>query len=138
QAAGLSANNGLAGIEAGLSELDADGAGCIRNEIADACAYGPDLAVVNSHRGITSLHVPSDVIFDASMPAKIRPRGRSWNNNGQTQYTLAVIPDSSYAGVFQVVIDDCRTNGAFDTTTMDTVPNVGLMAQKAEEYGSHD
>ena len=138
QAAGLSANNGLAGIEAGLSELDADVAEGIRNEIADAYANGPDLAMVNSHRGITNLHVPSDVIVDASMPAMIRSGGKMWNKNDETQDTLAVIPDSSYAGVFQVVIDDCRTNGAFDPTTMGTVPNVGLMAQKAEEYGSHD
>jgi len=138
QAAGLSANNGLAGIEAGLSELDTDVAEGIRNEIADAYANGPDLAMVNSHRGITNLHVPSDVIVDASMPAMIRSGGKMWNKNDETQDTLAVIPDSSYAGVFQVVIDDCRTNGAFDPSTMGTVPNVGLMAQKAEEYGSHD
>ena len=138
QAAGLSANNGLAGIEAGLSDLDTDVAEGIRNEIADAYANGPDLAMVNSHRGITNLHVPSDVIVDASMPAMIRSGGKMWNKNDATQDTLAVIPDSSYAGVFQVVIDDCRTNGAFDPATMGTVPNVGLMAQKAEEYGSHD
>src|SRR5690625_3900883 len=138
QAAGLSANNGLAGIEAGLSELDADVAEGIRNEIADAYANGPDLAMVNSHRGITNLHVPSDVIVDASMPAMIRSGGKMWNKNDETQDTLAVIPDSSYAGVFQTVIDDCRENGAYDPATMGTVPNVGLMAQKAEEYGSHD
>src|SRR5690625_2498102 len=136
--AGLSANNGLAGIEAGLSELENHIAEGIRNEITDAYNNGPDLAMVNSHRGITNLHVPSDVIVDASMPAMIRSGGKMWNKNDETQDTLAVIPDSSYAGVFQVVIDDCRTNGAFDPTTMGTVPNVGLMAQKAEEYGSHD
>ena len=136
--AGLSANNGLAGIESGLSDLNSDIAEGIRNEIVDAYNNGPDLAMVNSHRGITNLHVPSDVIVDASMPAMIRSGGKMWNKNDETQDTLAVIPDSSYAGVFQVVIEDCRANGAFDPTTMGTVPNVGLMAQKAEEYGSHD
>ncbi|MBD4674301.1 NADP-dependent isocitrate dehydrogenase, partial [Xanthomonas citri pv. citri] len=89
-------------------------------------------------KGITNLHVPSDVIVDASMPAMIRNSGRMWNKHDQTQDTLAVIPDSSYAGVFQAVIDDCKANGAYDPSTMGTVPNVGLMAQKAEEYGSHD
>ena len=138
QEAGLSANNGLAGIEAGLSDLNTDIAEGVRNEIVDAYNNGPDLAMVNSHRGITNLHVPSDVIVDASMPAMIRSGGKMWNKNDETQDTLAVIPDSSYAGVFQVVIEDCRVNGAFDPTTMGTVPNVGLMAQKAEEYGSHD
>lgn len=138
QEAGLSANNGLAGIESGLSELDTDIAEGIRNEIVEAYSNGPDLAMVNSHRGITNLHVPSDVIVDASMPAMIRSGGQMWNKNDATQDTLAVIPDASYAGVFQTVIEDCRVNGAFDPTTMGTVPNVGLMAQKAEEYGSHD
>lgn len=138
QEAGLSANNGLAGIESGLSDLSSDIAEGVRNEIVDAYNNGPDLAMVNSHRGITNLHVPSDVIVDASMPAMIRSGGQMWNKNDETQDTLAVIPDSSYAGVFQVVIEDCRANGAFDPTTMGTVPNVGLMAQKAEEYGSHD
>lgn len=138
QEAGLSANNGLAGIESGLSELNSDIAAGVRNEIVNAYNNGPDLAMVNSHRGITNLHVPSDVIVDASMPAMIRSGGQMWNKNDETQDTLAVIPDSSYAGVFQVVIEDCRANGAFDPTTMGTVPNVGLMAQKAEEYGSHD
>ena len=136
--AGLSANNGLAGIESGLSELDNNIAEGIRNEIADAYENGPDLAMVNSHRGITNLHVPSDVIVDASMPAMIRSGGKMWNKNDETQDALAVIPDSSYAGVFQTVIEDCRANGAYDPATMGTVPNVGLMAQKAEEYGSHD
>lgn len=138
QEVGLSANNGLAGIEAGLGELNTDIAQGVRNEIVEAYQNGPDLAMVNSHRGITNLHVPSDVIVDASMPAMIRSGGKMWNKNDTTQDTLAVIPDSSYAGVFQVVIDDCRANGAFDPTTMGSVPNVGLMAQKAEEYGSHD
>ena len=94
--------------------------------------------MVNSHKGITGLHVPSDIIVDASMPAMIRSGGHMWNKNDQEQDALAVIPDSSYAGVFQTVIEDCRKNGAFDPTTLGTVPNVGLMAQKAEEYGSHD
>jgi isocitrate dehydrogenase len=94
--------------------------------------------MVNSDKGITNLHVPSDVIVDASMPAMIRVGGKMWNKDDQTQDTLAVIPDSSYAGVYQTVIEDCKANGAFDPTTMGTVPNVGLMAQKAEEYGSHD
>ena len=94
--------------------------------------------MVDSDRGITNLHVPSDVIVDASMPAMIRTSGQMWNTAGEQQDTKAVIPDSSYAGIYQVVIDDCIANGAFDPSTMGTVPNVGLMAQKAEEYGSHD
>ncbi|PXA76316.1 NADP-dependent isocitrate dehydrogenase [Auritidibacter sp. NML100628] len=137
-AAGLSATNGLASIENGLDQLDDQTAEGIKQAIADGYANGPDLAMVNSHRGITNLHVPSDVIIDASMPAMIRTGGQMWNKNDETQDTLAVIPDSSYAGVYQTVIDDCRANGAYDPTTMGTVPNVGLMAQKAEEYGSHD
>ncbi|MGN2298012.1 NADP-dependent isocitrate dehydrogenase [Micrococcus luteus KDCGSN] len=137
-AAGLSANNGLAAIEGGLDKLDAETAEGVRAAIAAAYENGPDVAMVNSAKGITNLHVPSDVIVDASMPAMIRTSGRMWNKDDQTQDTLAVIPDSSYAGVFQAVIDDCRANGAYDPTTMGTVPNVGLMAQKAEEYGSHD
>ena len=137
-AAGLSANNGLAAIEGGLDKLDAETAEGVRAAIAAAYENGPDVAMVNSAKGITNLHVPSDVIVDASMPAMIRTSGRMWNKDDQTQDTLAVIPDSSYAGVFQAVIDDCKANGAYDPTTMGTVPNVGLMAQKAEEYGSHD
>ena len=137
-AAGLSANNGLAAIEGGLDKLDAETAEGVRAAIAAAYENGPDVAMVNSAKGITNLHVPSDVIVDASMPAMIRNSGRMWNKHDQTQDTLAVIPDSSYAGVFQAVIDDCKANGAYDPTTMGTVPNVGLMAQKAEEYGSHD
>ncbi|PFH06664.1 isocitrate dehydrogenase [Micrococcaceae bacterium JKS001869] len=136
--AGLSANNGLAAIEGGLDKLDAETAEGVRAAIAAAYENGPDVAMVNSAKGITNLHVPSDVIVDASMPAMIRTSGRMWNKDDQTQDTLAVIPDSSYAGVYQAVIDDCRANGAYDPTTMGTVPNVGLMAQKAEEYGSHD
>ena len=137
-AAGLSANNGLAAIEGGLDKLDAETAEGVRAAIAAAYENGPDVAMVNSAKGITNLHVPSDVIVDASMPAMIRTSGRMWNKHDQTQDTLAVIPDSSYAGVYQAVIDDCKANGAYDPTTMGTVPNVGLMAQKAEEYGSHD
>ncbi|WP_306319707.1 MULTISPECIES: NADP-dependent isocitrate dehydrogenase [unclassified Streptomyces] len=135
-AAGLSPNDGLGGIYKGLETL-ANGAE-IKASFDTELAAGPDLAMVDSHRGITNLHVPSDVIIDASMPAMIRTSGHMWNKDDQEQDTLAVIPDSSYAGVYQAVIDDCRANGAFDPSTMGTVPNVGLMAQKAEEYGSHD
>ena len=135
-AAGLSPNDGLGAIFSGLESLD-NGAE-IRAAFDQAIADGPDLAMVNSHKGITNLHVPSDVIVDASMPAMIRVAGQMWNKDDQTQDTLAVIPDSSYAGVYQTVIEDCQAKGAFDPTTMGSVPNVGLMAQKAEEYGSHD
>ena len=138
EAAGLSANNGLAAIEAGLDKLDAETATGVKKAIADAYENGPDVAMVNSAKGVTNLHVPSDVIVDASMPAMIRTSGQMWNKDDQTQDALAIIPDSSYAGVYQAVIDDCKANGAYDPTTMGTVPNVGLMAQKAEEYGSHD
>jgi len=135
-AAGLSPNNGLGGILDGLADLP-NGAE-IKAAIEQGLADGPRLAMVNSDKGITNLHVPSDVIVDASMPAMIRTSGHMWGPDGQEHDTLAVIPDSSYAGVYQTVIDDCRVNGAFDPTTMGSVPNVGLMAQKAEEYGSHD
>lgn len=135
-AAGLSPNNGLGAILAGLDELE-NGAE-IRAAIEAGLAAGPELAMVNSDKGITNLHVPSDVIVDASMPAMIRTSGHMWGPDGEEHDTLAVIPDSSYAGVYQAVIDDCRANGAYDPTTMGSVPNVGLMAQKAEEYGSHD
>jgi isocitrate dehydrogenase len=135
-AAGLNANNGLGSIFDGLDGL-ANGA-LIRQSFDDELADGPALAMVDSDRGITNLHVPSDVIVDASMPAMIRSSGHMWGPDGSEADTLAVIPDSSYAGVYQVVIDDCRANGAFDPKTMGSVPNVGLMAQAAEEYGSHD
>ena len=135
-AAGLNGENGLAAIYAGLDALD-NGTE-IKAAFDKALAEGPALAMVNSDKGITNLHVPSDVIVDASMPAMIRTSGHMWNAAGEEQDTLAVIPDSSYAGVYQTVIDDCRAHGAFDPSTMGTVPNVGLMAQKAEEYGSHD
>jgi isocitrate dehydrogenase, NADP-dependent len=135
-AAGLDGENGLAAVYAGLDNLD-NGAE-IKAAFDKALAEGPAVAMVNSDKGITNLHVPSDVIVDASMPAMIRTSGHMWNAAGEEQDTLAVLPDSSYAGVYQTVIEDCRTNGAFDPATMGTVPNVGLMAQKAEEYGSHD
>ena len=136
EAAGLNGENGLGAIYEGLKDLPNGDE--IKAAFDKAMAEGPALAQVNSHKGITNLHVPSDVIIDASMPAMIRAGGKMWNKDDQTQDTLAVIPDSSYAGVFQATIEDCKTNGAFDPTTMGTVPNVGLMAQKAEEYGSHD
>ncbi|MEO6412549.1 MAG: NADP-dependent isocitrate dehydrogenase, partial [Pedococcus sp.] len=135
--AGLSANNGLGSIVDGLGALGAKGAE-IKAAIDQGLADGPRLAMVNSDKGITNLHVPSDVIVDASMPAMIRTSGHMWGPDGGEADTLAVIPDSSYAGVYQAVIDDCRGHGAYDPTTMGSVPNVGLMAQKAEEYGSHD
>lgn len=134
--AGLRAEDGLASILAGLENLPQGEQ--IRAAIQDELASGPALAMVDSDRGVTNLHVPSDVIIDASMPAMIRAGGKMWNAQGRTQDTLAVIPDSSYAGVYQAVIEDCKANGALDPTTMGSVPNVGLMARKAEEYGSHD
>lgn len=135
-AAGLSPNNGLASILAGLDALP-NGAE-IRAAIDEGLAAGPRLAMVNSDKGITNLHVPSDVIVDASMPAMIRQSGHMWGPDGKEYDTLAVLPDSSYAGVYQVVIDDCRAKGAYDPVTMGSVSNVGLMAQAAEEYGSHN
>ncbi|MGH8980679.1 MAG: NADP-dependent isocitrate dehydrogenase, partial [Acidimicrobiales bacterium] len=135
-AAGLSPNNGLASILAQLAELG-DGA-AIRASIDAELAAGPALAMVDSDRGITNLHVPSDVIVDASMPAMIRQSGHMWGPDGEEADTLAVIPDGCYADVYQTVIEDCRAHGAFDPKTMGSVPNVGLMAQAAEEYGSHD
>jgi isocitrate dehydrogenase len=135
-AADLSANDGIGAIFSGLASL-ANGAE-IRASFDEELTDGPALGMVDSDRGITNLHVPSDVIVDASMPAMIRTSGHMWGPDGKESDTLAVIPDSSYAGVFQVVIDDCRTNGAYDPATMGSVPNVGLMAQAAEEYGSHD
>jgi isocitrate dehydrogenase len=134
--AGLSANDGLGGILAGLGSLP-EGAE-IKASFDAELADGPALAMVDSDRGITNLHVPSDVIVDASMPAMIRTSGHMWGPDGDEADTLAVIPDRSYAGIYQVVIDDCRANGAYDPATMGSVPNVGLMAQAAEEYGSHD
>ncbi|AOR30631.1 isocitrate dehydrogenase (NADP(+)) [Streptomyces fodineus] len=136
KAAGLTPNDGLGGILKGLDGLP-EGAE-IKASFDAELTEGPALAMVDSDKGITNLHVPSDVIVDASMPAMIRTSGHMWGADGQEHDTLAVIPDSSYAGVYQAVIDDCRANGAYDPSTMGSVPNVGLMAQKAEEYGSHD
>ncbi|WP_299220729.1 NADP-dependent isocitrate dehydrogenase [uncultured Aquimarina sp.] len=136
---GVEVNNGFGDLinkikkipdAAKRSEIEADIKSCYEN--------GPQLAMVNSDQGITNLHVPSDIIIDASMPAMIRTSGQMWDANGNTQDTKAVIPDSSYAGIYQETIDFCKKHGAFDPTTMGTVPNVGLMAKKAEEYGSHD
>ncbi len=135
-AAGLSANDGIGAIFSGLDALP--GGAAIRASFDAEIAAGPRLAMVDSDRGITNLHVPSDVIVDASMPAMIRTSGHMWGPDGEESDTLAVIPDSSYAGIYQVVIDDCRAHGAYDPATMGSVPNVGLMAQAAEEYGSHD
>lgn len=135
---GVDVNNGFGDLVSKLSELPEDTRSAIENEIDQIFNQGPDLAMVNSDKGITNLHVPSDVIIDASMPAMIRNSGQMWDKDGKTQDTKAVIPDSSYAPVYQATIDFCKKNGAFDPTTMGTVPNVGLMAQKAEEYGSHD
>ncbi len=135
-AAGLSPNDGLGGILSGLGALENGPE--IEAAIQSAIAEGPALAMVDSDNGITNLHVPSDVIVDASMPAMIRTSGHMWDAEGNEADTLAVIPDSSYAGVYQTTIDDCRKHGAFDPATMGSVPNVGLMAQAAEEYGSHD
>ena len=135
---GVDANNGMADLEQRLEELPAEERDQIKADIQAALQEGPPLAMVNSDKGITNLHYPNDVIIDASMPAMIRTSGKMWNAAGETQDTKAVIPDSSYAGLYQEVIDDCKQHGAFDPTTMGSVPNVGLMAKKAEEYGSHD
>lgn len=135
---GVNANSGLGDLIDTLSELPDSKKQEIEAALKEGINNGPSLAMVNSDKGITNLHVPSDVIIDASMPAMIRTSGKMWNNKGVLQDTKAVIPDSSYAGIYQATIDFCKENGAFDPTTMGTVPNVGLMAQKAEEYGSHD
>jgi isocitrate dehydrogenase len=135
---GVDPNNGFGDLEAKIKELPEEQQAQIRADIEKCYENGPDLAMVNSYKGITNLHVPSDVIIDASMPAMIRNSGQMWNKNDETQDTKAVIPESSYAGIYQEVIDFCKQHGAFDPTTMGSVPNVGLMAKKAEEYGSHD
>ncbi len=137
-AIGVNVNNGLGNLLAGLSELSDGDRAAIESAIADAYAAGPDVAMVNSDKGITNLHVPSDVIVDASMPAMIRSSGQMWNKDGALQDAKAVIPESSYADLYSETIAFTKEHGAFDPTTMGTVPNVGLMAQKAEEYGSHD
>ena len=134
---GLDPSNGLAAILSGAEKLGDEGQP-ILDAVTQGLADGPELAMVDSDKGITNLHVPSDVIVDASMPAMIRTSGHMWGPDGGEADTLAVIPDSSYAGIYQVVIDDCREHGAYDPSTMGSVPNVGLMAQAAEEYGSHD
>ncbi|WP_053992566.1 NADP-dependent isocitrate dehydrogenase [Mangrovimonas sp. TPBH4] len=135
---GVDANNGLGNLLAKLEELPEDKRKEVEADINAVISNSADLAMVNSDKGITNLHVPSDIIIDASMPAMIRTSGQMWNAKGEQQDTKAVIPDSSYAGVYTATIDFCKEHGAFDPTTMGTVPNVGLMAQKAEEYGSHD
>ncbi|CAM3364423.1 NADP-dependent isocitrate dehydrogenase [Aequorivita lipolytica] len=135
---GIDANNGLGDLENKLSELNENERDAILKDIKKIMAKNPDLAMVNSDKGVTNLHVPSDVIIDASMPAMIRNSGQMWGPDGKSHDTKAVIPDSSYAGIYEATIEFCKKHGAFDPTTMGTVPNVGLMAQKAEEYGSHD
>ncbi len=135
---GVDVNNGFGDLLADLKNLPEAKYNEIEADINNALENGPDLAMVNSDKGITNLHVPSDVIIDASMPAMIRTSGQMWNAEGKLQDTKAVIPDSSYAGIYTATINFCKKHGAFDPTTMGTVPNVGLMAQKAEEYGSHD
>src|SRR5690606_33936345 len=135
-AAGLSANDGLGSILTGLAGIE--GGERIAEEFTRALQEGPRLSYVNSDKGITNLHVPSDVIVDASMPALIRIGGKLWGADGGEAATLAVIPDSSYAGVYQAAIEDTIAHGPLDPATIGTVPNVGLMAQAAEEYGSHD
>ncbi|NRA42019.1 MAG: NADP-dependent isocitrate dehydrogenase, partial [Pseudomonadales bacterium] len=135
---GVDVRNGLGDVYAKIDKLGADKAAEIKAAIDAVYAVSPDMAMVDSDKGITNLHVPSDVIIDASMPAMIRTSGQMWNKDGKQQDTKAVIPDRCYAGVYQATIDFCKEHGAFDPTTMGSVPNVGLMAQKAEEYGSHD
>lgn len=135
---GVDANNGVGDVYTKIVSLPDAEKAAIEADIAAVYAYQPELAMVDSDRGITNLHVPSDVIIDASMPAALRTSGRMWGPDGQLKDTKAMIPDRCYAGVYQSVIEFCKVNGAFDPTTMGSVPNVGLMAQKAEEYGSHD
>ena len=135
---GVDVNNGFGNLLSKIQELPEDKRQEIEADIKVCYEHQPDLAMVNSDKGITNLHVPSDVIIDASMPAMIRTSGQMWNAEGELQDTKAVIPDSSYAGIYKATINFCKKHGAFDPTTMGTVPNVGLMAQKAEEYGSHD
>ncbi|HXD38036.1 MAG TPA: NADP-dependent isocitrate dehydrogenase, partial [Rhodanobacter sp.] len=136
--AGFNPNNGIGDLYARLGSLPEATQAAIRADLDAEYAQRPALAMVNSDKGITNLHVPSDVIIDASMPAMIRDSGKMWNARGELQDIVAVIPDRSYAGVYQATIEDCKAHGAFDPATMGSVPNVGLMAQKAEEYGSHD
>ena len=135
---GVDPNNGFGDLVAKIQELPGEKRAAIEADIRAAYENGPALAMVDSDRGITNLHVPSDIIIDASMPPMIRDSGRMWNAKGELQDCKAVIPDSSYAGIYDAVVEDCKEHGQFDPSTMGTVPNVGLMAQKAEEYGSHD
>ena len=135
---GFDANNGIGDLYARLAQLPEEKQAAIKADIEAEYAKRPAVAMVNSDKGITNLHVPSDVIVDASMPAMIRDSGKMWNAQGQLQDTVALIPDRCYAGIYQAVVEDCKAHGAFDPATMGSVPNVGLMAQKAEEYGSHD
>jgi isocitrate dehydrogenase len=137
-AIGVNQNNGLGNVFANLAEFDADKRAEVEADIAKCLQAGPDIAMVDSDKGITNLHVPSDVIIDASMPAAIRTSGKMWNKDGKLQDMKAIIPDRCYAGIYQEIIQYCKEHGAFDVTTMGNVCNVGLMAQKAEEYGSHD
>ena len=136
--AGANVNNGLDSVLTTISQLAAKDREAVENAMEEAFQNGPSLAMVNTDKSITNLHVPSDIIIDASMPAMIRNGGKMWDKEGKAQDTLAIIPDSSYASIYEATIDFCKENGAFDPATMGTVPNVGLMAQKAEEYGSHD
>ncbi|MEP7185282.1 MAG: NADP-dependent isocitrate dehydrogenase [Rhodanobacter sp.] len=136
--AGFDPNNGIGDLYSVITKLPADQQEAIKADVQAEYAKRPALAMVNSDKGITNLHVPSDVIIDASMPAMIRDSGKMWNAEGKLQDTKAIIPDRCYAGVYQATIEDCQANGAFDPATMGSVPNVGLMAQQAEEYGSHD
>ena len=138
EAAGVNPNNGLGNVLEVIATLPEEQKQAIMADVQSAFDNGPDVAMVNSDKGITNLHVPSDVIIDASMPAMIRTSGQMWNADGKQQDTKAVIPDSSYAAIYEETIQFCKQHGAFDPTTMGTVPNVGLMAKKAEEYGSHD
>src|SRR5207249_9458118 len=135
---GVNVNNGFGNLLEAIQKLPDTKRAEIESDIQAAYKNLPELAMVNSSKGITNLHVPSDVIIDASMPAMIRASGQMWNKENRLQDTLAVIPDASYAGVYEETIAFCKENGAFDPRTMGTVPNVGLMAQQAEEYGSHD
>ena len=135
---GINPNNGLAELLNALKSLPEPQRAAIESDIKAALAQGPALAMVDSSKGITNLHVPNDIIVDASMPVVVRDGGKMWNTEGKLQDTLAMIPDRCYAGVYQAILEDCRKNGAFNPATLGSVPNVGLMAQKAEEYGSHD
>ena len=135
---GVDVSNGIGDLYAKIGQLPADQQAEITAEIEAIYSNGPPLAMVDSDKGITNLHVPSDVIIDASMPAAIRSSGQMWGPDGQLHDTKALIPDRSYAGVYEATIDFCKENGAFDVTTMGNVSNIGLMAKKAEEYGSHD